>query len=88
MNIAFVVTLFVLVSLSVGEETEKCPPNEASYCTNPCHPIPTCQNRKPQRPSFSCGGLCIPRCECDITNGYIRNTVDNSCVKEKDCPKK
>ncbi|CAG9839584.1 unnamed protein product [Diabrotica balteata] len=88
MKLLFVIVVLVAVSFAVGlPTTEKCPPKQASYCTNPCHPIPTCQNRKPRSSvPISCGGLCIRRCECDIDNGYIRNTVDNRCVKEADCP--
>ncbi|XP_072381056.1 inducible metalloproteinase inhibitor protein-like isoform X2 [Diabrotica undecimpunctata] len=66
-----------------GLREEGCPANQTFMCGNLCKPIPTCHNKNPKN-TVPCTEPC--QCNCDVQRGYVRNEINNRCIKKSDCP--
>uniref|UniRef100_A0A6P7G8W6 Zonadhesin-like n=1 Tax=Diabrotica virgifera virgifera TaxID=50390 RepID=A0A6P7G8W6_DIAVI len=63
----------------------KCGPGQQyNDCTNPCRPVPTCQNPYPT--PQNCSGFCLPQCVCDANQGLILDASTQTCVDKRKCP--
>ncbi|CAG9856905.1 unnamed protein product [Phyllotreta striolata] len=67
--------------------TDECGPNEVkNTCASACKGEPTCQDRNPTiKPGTACITLCVERCECDASKGYIRSGPNGTCIKKEQC---